>query len=156
MSETSGTGEAGRRGGVAEGAEKREVPGAVTRALEVLLSAEATFANYAEIHRQKGTPEGDIKAAANAGREQMCREAAAGLKAALAESFQRVANRADRGDALDVFTGFRVGFALGEIAGHYKLAVGELERDWPHPMPPACTVEDALAVFRAQLAGMKG
>lgn len=156
MSEWDGPGAAGQaeRGTGSPGENPREVAGAVTVALAALREAGEAFRRYEAHHAHQPALHGADKqeraekAIENGRLAQLCGKAAADLEAALGVAFQQMANRVDRPKpkVLAEFTGFRAGWAARGSADEY------LAKEEPEGQPPACTLEDALAVFRAQIA----
>lgn len=151
-----------------------EVSGAVTTALAALKEAGEAFRRYEAHHQVQAAGAGSRadgfdqapgamrgqsshhaeataraqKAIENGRLAQMCGKAAADLEDALAAAFQGMASRVDRPrhKSLDAFEGFAAGWAMHAVAAIY------LGQEEPQGPAPACTLEDAVAVFRAQLA----
>jgi hypothetical protein len=144
-------------GGEAPVENVREVPPGVvsTQGVMAALKAAGTqFRIYEELHRLKGTPDGDAKARTNSQMAERCEGAIADLEKALDEAaaMPRARSTSASPSAL-----FRAGFEYGALAYAWNLA-----NDEERPRPK---VEDfggrliapdwaaAWAVARAQLAG---
>lgn len=143
--------------------EPAEVAGAVTAALSALKEAGEAFRNRESklVAESRGMPIlGSAEVAVRLSEEaaelgrlaQLCGKSAVDLETALGAAFQQMANRVDRPKpkVLEEFMGFTAGWSAGRMATAYELAV-EREATWEGPVPP-CTVQDGLAVFRAQIA----